>query len=84
MKLRFAAISTPCSEDNGMKITLNPDKSIVNTVRDGLRRTGGYCPCRREKKEEYRCICDEFKAQIEDPAFEGYCHCMLYYKSNKG
>ena len=67
-----------------MKITLNPDKSVVNTVRDGLRRTGGFCPCRREKKEEYRCICDEFKAQIEDPSFEGYCHCMLYYKSNKG
>ena len=84
MKLRFAAISTPCSEDNEMKITLNPDKSVVNTVRDGLRRTGGYCPCRREKKEEYRCICDEFKAQIENPAFEGYCHCMLYYKSNEG
>lgn len=33
-----------------MKITLNPDKRIVNTVRDGLRRTGGFCPCRREKK----------------------------------
>ena len=23
----------------------------------------------------------EFKEQIADPDFEGYCHCMLYYKS---
>ena len=33
------------------------------------------------KKEEYKCICKEFKEQIADPEFEGYCHCMLYYKS---
>ena len=33
------------------------------------------------KKEEYKCMCEEFKAQIADPDFEGYCHCMLYYKS---
>ena len=26
-------------------------------------------------------MCQEFKEQIADPDFEGYCHCMLYYKS---
>ena len=67
-----------------MKITLNPDKEIVKTVKEGLRRTGGYCPCRREKKEEYKCICEEFRKQMADPSFEVYCHCMLYYKSNEG
>ena len=67
-----------------MKITLNPDKEIVKTVKEGLRRTGGYCPCRREKKEEYKCICEEFRKQMADPSFEGYCRCMLYYKSNEG
>ena len=66
-----------------MKLTLNPDREIVRTVREGLKRAGGYCPCRREKKEEYKCICDEFKTQMEDPDFEGYCHCMLYYKTNE-
>ena len=25
--------------------------------------------------------CREFKEQIADPEFEGYCHCMLYYKT---
>ena len=23
----------------------------------------------------------EFRDQINDPDFEGFCHCMLYYKS---
>ena len=63
-----------------MKITLNTDEEIVKTVREGLAHTGGYCPCRREKREEYKCMCEEFKRQIADPDFEGYCHCMLYYK----
>ncbi|MBR5900546.1 MAG: ferredoxin thioredoxin reductase catalytic beta chain [Clostridia bacterium] len=64
-----------------MKITLNPDKEIVNTIREGLKAKGGYCPCRVGKKEEYKCMCKEFREQIEDDNFEGYCHCRLFYKS---
>ena len=64
-----------------MKIKLNPDQEIVNTIREGLKRTGGYCPCRRERTEATNCVCQEFKDQIADPLFEGFCHCMLYYKS---
>ena len=64
-----------------MKIKLNPDQEIVNTIREGLKRTGGYCPCRRERTEATKCMCQEFKEQIADPDYEGYCHCMLYYKS---
>ena len=56
-------------------------KEIVQTIREGLKKTGGYCPCRRERTEANKCMCEEFKRQIEDPNFEGYCHCMLYYKS---
>ena len=64
-----------------MAVTLNPDQEMVQTVRDGLKRTGGYCPCRLQRTEENRCICQEFKMQMADPEFEGFCHCMLYYKS---
>ena len=64
-----------------MAVTLNPDASIVETVREGLRHTGGYCPCRLERTPENKCICAEFRAQMADPDFEGFCHCMLYYKS---
>ena len=61
-------------------VRLNEDQEIVKIIREGLKRTGGYCPCRMERTEENKCICQEFKAQIADPNFQGYCHCMLYYK----
>ena len=64
-----------------MKVRFNDNEEIVRTVKEGLRETGGYCPCRRERTEETKCICSEFRAQMADPEFEGYCHCMLYYKS---
>ena len=63
-----------------MSIRLNEDAEVVRLIREGLEKKGGYCPCRLERKEEYKCICEEFKAQIADPDFEGYCHYMLYYK----
>ena len=64
-----------------MAVRLNADPEMVKTVREGLKRTGGYCPCRLQQIEENRCICQEFRQQIADPDFEGYCHCMLYYKT---
>ena len=63
------------------KVTFNQDKEVVESVKEGLKRTGGYCPCRLERTEENKCICKEFREQIADPDFEGYCHCMLYYKA---
>ena len=63
-----------------MKIVFNSDSEVVSLVKEGLKRHGGYCPCRFEKTENNKCICKEFKEQIADPEFEGYCHCMLYYK----
>ncbi len=63
------------------KISLNPDAEVVKAVKDGLNHTGGYCPCRRERSDATRCMCQEFREQINDPNFEGFCHCMLYYKS---
>lgn len=66
-----------------MRITLNPNKEIVKKVKEGLERTGGYCPCRLERIEENKCMCEEFRNQIKDPEFEGYCHCMLYKKTKE-
>ena len=63
-----------------MKIRLNENKEIADMVKEGLKARGGYCPCRREMTEDTKCMCKEFREQIEDPEFEGYCHCMLYYK----
>ena len=63
-----------------MKVRFNEDEEVVRTIKEGLKRTGGYCPCRMTRTSENRCMCQEFKSQIADPDFEGYCHCMLYYK----
>ncbi len=64
-----------------MAVRLNENKELVKKIQEGLKKKDGYCPCRLKKLEEYKCICEEFKQQIADPDFEGYCHCKLYYKS---
>lgn len=64
-----------------MAVRLNEDKELVAAVKQGLKEKDGHCPCRLEKTEENKCICEEFRHQMADPDFEGYCHCMLYYKS---
>ncbi len=64
-----------------MKIQYNENKEIVESIQKGLEKIGGYCPCRLERNEDTKCMCKEFREQIKDPNFEGYCHCLLYYKS---
>lgn len=66
-----------------MAIRLNENKEIVARVKEGLKAKGGYCPCRLQKTEDNKCICKEFREQIADPNFEGYCHCLLYYKTKE-
>ena len=64
-----------------MNIRLNENADVVRTVKEGLKRTGGYCPCMREQNEDTKCMCKDFREKVQDPDFEGYCHCMLFYKS---
>lgn len=65
-----------------MTIKFNENKEVVARIKEGLSKKNGYCPCRLEATSDNKCICKEFREQIDDPNFEGYCHCMLYYKSN--
>lgn len=62
------------------KFRLNDNAELVARIREGLKRTGGYCPCRLQRTPENICICQEFKQQLEDPNFHGPCHCGLYVK----
>ncbi len=64
-----------------MSIKVNPNQEIAELIKQGLKETGGYCPCRRERSDDTKCMCKEFRGQIADPEFEGFCHCQLYYKS---
>lgn len=63
-----------------MKIRYNENREIVEAIRKGILKKEGHCPCKREMSEDTMCMCTEFREQIADPDFEGYCHCMLYYK----
>ena len=63
-----------------MAVKLNEDKEVVAVIKEGLKRKNGHCPCRLEISEDTKCMCKEFREQIKDPDFEGFCHCMLYYK----
>lgn len=58
-----------------MKIKVNPDKELVDNIRQKLRENDGYCPCRLSKTPETKCMCKEF---LEQPP--GECHCGLYIK----
>lgn len=63
-----------------MKLTFNENKELVNKIREGLKKKDGHCPCRIEMTEDTMCMCKEFREQVADLNFEGYCHCMLYHK----
>ena len=64
-----------------MKVILNPDKEHVEIIKARLKENGNYCPCVIVKNADTKCMCKEFRDQIKDENFEGYCHCLLYYKS---
>lgn len=59
-----------------MRIILNSDQEIVNQIKQGLKESGGFCPCSLVKNEDTKCMCKNFREQRES----GFCHCKLYYK----
>lgn len=59
------------------KVIISQDKERVVMVRQQLKETGGYCPCRLLRNEDTKCICKEFRDAIEEGKL-GKCHCGLY------
>lgn len=58
-----------------MKIRVNNDKELVEAIREALNKNYGYCPCKKDRVPENKCMCNEFLSQPE-----GICHCGLYIK----
>ena len=58
-----------------MKVKLNKNEEIVKNIKEGLAKSGVYCPCRVEHTPDTKCMCKEFRDQAE-----GICHCGLYIK----
>ena len=59
-----------------LKIVLNDDEEIVKEIREGLKKTNGYCPCLIEQNADTKCMCKAFREQQT----AGECHCGLYKK----
>lgn len=58
----------------GVKIEKMPNS---DAIREAVKANDGYCPCRRTKTPETKCMCKEFLEQEES----GVCHCGLYKKT---
>lgn len=60
-----------------MKIVETSDKQLSQEIKEKLKKTGGYCPCRLSKTPETKCMCKEFRDKIKrnEP---GACHCGLF------
>ena len=72
--LGLAECSSIYRELNTMTILLDKltdDKTVIGNILTGLKKKGGYCPCKTGKEDENLCPCKEYRDT-------GYCHCTLY------
>ena len=60
-----------------MKIKYGSDSLHVKRVRKALKDNDGYCPCAVSKNADTKCMCKDFREQIEAGTY-GKCHCGLY------
>ena len=60
-----------------INVTQTSDKEHVKEIRAALKANDGYCPCRLEHTVDTKCMCKEFRDQIENE-IPGDCHCGLY------
>jgi hypothetical protein len=46
-------------------------------ITEALKETDGFCPCKMERTADTKCICKEFREQINkgEPCV---CHCQRY------
>ena len=56
-----------------MRIRRLPD---TDDIASAVKANDGYCPCRRVKNEDTKCMCKEFRE-----GGLGECHCGLYEKT---
>lgn len=50
---------------------LTDDKTVIGNILTGLKKKGGYCPCKTGKEDENLCPCKEYHDT-------GHCYCTLY------
>ena len=66
-----------------VRIRLNPNKQVVEEVRNALKQTDGHCPCAITRNDDTKCMCKNFRDQVAQ-GIPGECHCGLYEAVVKG
>lgn len=61
-----------------MIIRQTPDIEYAKEIRKKLKENNGYCPCRIDKTPDTKCMCKDFREQL-DRGVAGECRCELYY-----
>lgn len=59
------------------KVKINPNTIIANCARDAIAQNDGYCPCKIGHTDENKCMCEQFRQQIQDEQ-NCVCDCGLY------
>lgn len=60
-----------------IKVITNPNKEFVKEIRAKIKENNGHCACAVSFNENNKCICKEFRDQINRGEV-GECHCGLY------
>lgn len=60
-----------------MKIVLNQNSEVVESIKAQLKENKGYCPCAVTKNTDTKCICKDFKDKCA-AGYIGECNCGLY------
>jgi len=66
-----------------MEIIFNPDKKIVNAIREGLKKKDGYCPCRLQKTDDNICMCKELEIKLPTLTLKVFAIVVYIIKRNK-
>lgn len=64
-----------------IKVVTNSDKELVKEIREKIKENNGHCACVVSFNSDNKCICKEFREQIEKGE-PGECHCGLYIITN--
>lgn len=59
-----------------MIIKTNPNHDQQKIIAKAIRDNDGYCCCKLQHIDDYKCMCKEF----HDQEGAGFCGCGLYYK----
>jgi ferredoxin-thioredoxin reductase catalytic subunit len=60
-----------------LKVVITDDRELAEEIRRQLKERHGYCPCRLERTPDTKCMCKEFRDQM-NAGITGPCHCGLY------